>query len=216
MSIRIPNLCDSARLAKLAQAGEPCVVLKAVAIGSTGEHEMLDKEGRVYRLKWSSQHGGHIIRIPISLWIQNKHKLAHDIMDQPLHLPLIALFEGEFQSQGGAEAARLAHTQEDAGSSPAPATISLEDRKELVAKTQELAANVIEAATATEKPTEEPGEAPIITAIKALLASGNKRVGDLATELPADEEMVREAIASENSGLYIGAAGWVKIGAQEG
>ncbi len=79
----IPSLVETATLAKFyLPGGEPSVVIKLMGVGNTAPFYLADKVSRTYVLRWDSREGGHIIRIPHSLWQAEDAKLAHDLMDQ--------------------------------------------------------------------------------------------------------------------------------------
>lgn len=78
----LPARVDSSMLAKYLQAGEPVIVAKLVGVGNTAAYDFRDRGNRVYVFRWESQQGGHILRVPLSLWNADKGRIAHDIMDQ--------------------------------------------------------------------------------------------------------------------------------------
>jgi len=78
----LPARVDSAMLAKYRQDGEPVIILKLIGVGNTALFDFRDKGTRSYVFRFDSTFGGHIIRIPLSLWQANKGQMAHDIMDQ--------------------------------------------------------------------------------------------------------------------------------------
>lgn len=218
--IRIPQTCNSERLQKLGQPGEPCIILKVQNVGSTGEHEILDKEGRSYRLRWSTPHGGHVIRVPFSLWSQNKHRLAHDIMEaQPPQFPLVVLIEDSQQQV--APGASVAHSDATASSTLAPATIQqMADEQ----ATREKAEQVLETLTSEQPPAEETvntettgpqplmyGEMPLHQAAADLVAAKAVRIKDLAQLLEVSEDDIKTALADPESKAELASAGWVRL-----
>lgn len=78
----LPGRVDSAMLAKYLQAGEPVVVLKLVGVGNSAPYDFRDKGTRSYIFRFDANAEGHLLRIPLHLWQENRARLAHDIMDQ--------------------------------------------------------------------------------------------------------------------------------------
>lgn len=79
----LPARVDSTILARYLTAGEPVVLVKLVAVGNTAPYDFRDAKGsRAYVFRWDLKAGGHVLRVPLSLWQANKAQMAHDIMDQ--------------------------------------------------------------------------------------------------------------------------------------
>lgn len=84
----LPNRVDSNILSRFRQGDEPMVIVKLIGVGNTSPYDFRDKGGRSYIFKWESTLSGHIVRIPLSVWMadgsqnSNKAKIAHDVMDQ--------------------------------------------------------------------------------------------------------------------------------------
>lgn len=79
----LPARVDSTILARCLTAGEPVVLVKLVAVGNTAPYDFRDAKGsRAYVFRWDLKAGGHVLRVPLSLWQANKAQMAHDIMDQ--------------------------------------------------------------------------------------------------------------------------------------
>lgn len=207
--VNLPHRVDSAILAKYHQAGEPTVVVKICGVGSVTPYEYRGRESRAFIFRWDLKIGGHVLRVPARLWMQNNHKLAHDILDHRfLPQPIVVLFElpaaqpAEPVSQSvitldqtdttqGASEAVGAHNAIEVGSTPTPETISTE----------------VEAA--------HPGslhrwrEFPLYEAIAELVKDGPVRIGDVAEKFEASKEHVREAIEFAPNLMIAG--GWVKL-----
>lgn len=91
--VTIPALSDSATLAKFQTSGDPVVIVKMTAVGNNQPytHRAGDKS---FIFRWASELQGHILRVPLALWMQNKAKLAHELLDQrQSSRSLVVLFE---------------------------------------------------------------------------------------------------------------------------
>lgn len=197
MSARLPARVSSDILARLAQPGEPSILIKACNVGDVSPYELSDENGRSFIFRWNTRLGGHELFIPVSIWMQDNAKLAHDIMDRRNPpVPLVALFPQLPPMQDGQTVSRQPHTLEITGSTPVPAP------------TQPEAPIIVENETPE---TQGAGEGPFLhEAIAAAVKDKAKRVADLAEELGASEDEIREAIGSEVSTVHIAGAGWVK------
>jgi hypothetical protein len=90
----IPRRVDSAMLAKLGIPGEGTVLVKMAGIGSLGPYEFRGHDSRAFILRWEAKLGGHVLRVPLSLWMQNGHRMAHDVLDhRRLEAPIVVMFE---------------------------------------------------------------------------------------------------------------------------
>jgi hypothetical protein len=78
----LPARVDSAVLAKYRHPGEPLILVKLVGVGNSAPYDFHDKGTRSFIFRYESQQEGHILRVPLHLWQENKARLAHDIMDQ--------------------------------------------------------------------------------------------------------------------------------------
>ncbi len=78
-SIMLPQNIDSSMLTKHFQPGETAVVVKLTSVGATGPFAFRDKASRCWTFRWETPLGGHIMRVPLSIWQQDNHKSAHDI-----------------------------------------------------------------------------------------------------------------------------------------
>ncbi|WP_395740621.1 hypothetical protein [Prosthecobacter sp.] len=78
----LPNRVDSSTLAKFIEGGEPLVLVKLIGVGNTAPYDFRDKGTRSYIFRFDPALEGHVLRIPLHLWQENRARLAHDIMDQ--------------------------------------------------------------------------------------------------------------------------------------
>ena len=235
MPVKLPNRLNSEVLKRLAVPGEPFLLILATNVGDVSPYELTDENGRSYIFRWDVKEGCHVLRVPVSVWTQNRRALAMALFDTRSRNGPNLVPVPEFQSQGGAEAARLVHTQEVAGSSPAPATtmrpveaasvLTPYDVEAIAKATSDAAVPTVEsegaeearfAAAELELPAEsddetelEPEEEFLHVAIAREVASKPMRVADLVEKLGASKEDVVAAIAYEGSGL-VNASGWVK------
>lgn len=92
LSTHLPSRVNSALFAKHLIPGEPVVVVKIEGLGFTGDYDH-QLEGRAFVFRHDVKAGGHTLRIPAHLWMQNKAKLAHELMARRTRLPMIALIE---------------------------------------------------------------------------------------------------------------------------
>lgn len=199
----LPFRLDSSVLAKHRQGDEPMVVVKACGIGAIAPFELRDTGTRVLVMRWDSALGGHTLRVPLSVWMANKAKFAHELMDQRrLPHPLVVLID---------TGVPVAPALDDDGK---PVVLSRRPRRPRPPNGGDWPDAGLAGppgVTVDGPPEQGPsGEAPLITEIKRLIADGNKRAGDLAELLPADEDVVRDAINSKGSGLHV-VGGWVKL-----
>lgn len=91
--VTIPALSDSTTLAKFQTPGDPVVIVKMTSVGNNQPytHRAGDKS---FIFRWATEQQGHILRVPLALWMQNKAKLAHELLDQrQSSRSLIVLFE---------------------------------------------------------------------------------------------------------------------------
>ncbi|HEY1050565.1 MAG TPA: hypothetical protein VGE39_12440 [Prosthecobacter sp.] len=80
----LPQRVNTAILAPHFQPEDPAVVVKLIGVGSTAPFEMRGggTAGRSYIMEWNSRLDGHVVRIPLSLWMANEARMAHELMDQ--------------------------------------------------------------------------------------------------------------------------------------
>lgn len=79
----LPLRLNTAILAPFFLPGEPAVVVKMVGVGNTAPFEMRGggTTGRSFILEWNSRLDGHVVRIPLSLWMAQDARMAHELMD---------------------------------------------------------------------------------------------------------------------------------------
>lgn len=115
----LPLRVNTAILAAHFLPGEPTVVVKLVGVGNTAPFEMRGggTTGRSFILEWNSRLDGHVVRIPLSLWMANEARMAHELMDHrrmahamvvtfemPAQTPAVVI-PGEKDARGGGCAA---------------------------------------------------------------------------------------------------------------
>lgn len=229
MPVKLPNRLNSEVLKRLAQPGEPFMLILATNVGDVSPYELCDENGRSYVFRWDVKEGCHVLRVPVSVWTQNRRALALALFDTrsrngPNLVPI-----PEFQSQDGAEAARLTHNQKAEGSSPSPATTMKPVEAASVLTPYDVAAIAKATSDApplppveveVEGPTGEaavdaedtlaPEEEFLHVAIARVVAAKPARVADLVEKLGASKDDVVAAIAYEGSGL-VNTSGWVKL-----
>lgn len=233
MPVKLPNRLNSEVLKRLAVPGEPFLLILATNVGDVSPYELTDENGRSYIFRWDVREGCHVLRVPVSVWTQNRRAMALALFDTrhrngPNLVPV-----PEFQSQEP-KAGDEPHKLVQAGSTPAPATtmrpveaasvLTPYDVEAIAKATSEAKAETLEdavsedkpvvAGPASEEPTEEteelePEEEFLHVAIAREVASKPMRVADLVEKLGASKEDVVAAIAYEGSGL-VNASGWVK------
>lgn len=99
MSIRTntpPLRVNTAILAPYFQPGEPAVIVKLVGVGSTAPFEMRGggTAGRSFIMEWNTRLDGHVVRIPLSLWMANDARMAHELMDhRRMSHAMVVMFE---------------------------------------------------------------------------------------------------------------------------
>lgn len=198
LSTHLPSRVNSALFAKHLIPGEPVVVLVIEGLGFTGDYDH-QTEGRAFVFRHDVKAGGHTLRIPMNLWMQNKAKLARDLMGRRTRLPIITLVE----LSAVAPAVPQTHALENEGSTPSPET------------------TVPPPPDAT--PESEPtwpimyGEMPLHEAVSGILKeAGNAiRIKAVAHQLSVSEDDIRTALADPASTVEIANAGWVRLKPQE-
>lgn len=213
MNVRLPNLLNSSILAKYTEPGEPVYVIKASLVGDVSPYEHQDDHGRLYIFRWDVKEGGHILRVPKSVWEANKSAMAHSLQEQKGSRVPIVFVRSEIQSLGGEEVTRLAHTQKITGSIPVPATkVTDADIEAMVAARDP--GSLAPSSIVVDDDVVESGELGgqfLHEGIAALVQEKAYRVPELAEATGATEAEVRAAIAFESSGLHVAAGGWVKL-----
>ena len=215
LSTNLPSRVNSALFAKHLIPGEPVVVVKIEGLGFTGDYDH-QLEGRAFVFRHDVKAGGHTLRIPAHLWMQNKAKLAHELMARRTRLPMIALIEYSPaapldatpptsipQTQGGEAATHQTHALENEGSTPSPETI----------------APPLPEATPTTEPSGPImyGEMPLHEAVSAVVKQADfaMRIKAIAHQLSVPEDEIRTALADPASTVEIANAGWVRLKPQE-
>lgn len=228
MPVKLPNRCNSETFKRLAQPGETAFMLiLATNVGDVSPYELCDENGRSYVFRWDVKEGCHVLRVPVSVWTQNRRALALALFDTRSRNGPNLVPVPEFQ-QGSSAVEHLTHNQGVGGSIPSPATImkpveaasvltpyDVEAIKEATSparvETPEDAVSEDKPVVASEVEEELASEEEFLhTAIAREVAAKPLRVADLAEITGASEDDVRAAIAFEGSGL-VNASGWVKL-----
>lgn len=213
----LPGRVDSAMLAKFLQAGEPVVVLKLVGVGNSAPYDFRDKGTRSYIFRFDSNAEGHLLRVPLHLWQENKARLAHDIMDQRhmTHALIVTL------ETPPASAATPIPQNTISAEPKMGATDTSTDTRNVVGPGAEPTvaptfAKASEGRTASvETVTVEAKEPPLVGG-RALheaaydLVDPPKRLKALAALLGVAEAPLRAAIGHSGSRIELATAGWVR------
>lgn len=229
MPVKLPNRLNSEVLKRLAVPGEPFMLILATNVGDVSPYELCDENGRSYVFRWDVKEGCHVLRVPVSVWTQNRRALALALFDTRSRNGPNLVPVPEFQTQQGSSVAeRGTHNSEVEGAIPSPATIMKPveaasvltpyDVEAIKQATGEAKAETPEDAVSDDKPVvasetiEDLGadEEFLHVAIAKVVAERPSRVAELAQLLDTTEEDVRVAIAYEGSGL-VNASGWVKL-----
>ena len=209
-------------LLRHAKPGEPIVAIKAVGVGSTGPFEFRDRESRYYVMRWEHSSEGHVIKMPLSLYMEAKHRLAHDILDQRrLAFPMVVLFElpepvaepapekeaetvtatspeVETTEEMG-EGAESAETVGGGDAEPAPEPASVETVETVTIDPETLMF----------------GDIRLHAAVSDLVREGPQRLNAVAAQLAVEPEEVKFAMSAPSSESELGHAGWVRIKSTE-
>jgi hypothetical protein len=208
----LPARVDSSILARYLTAEEPVVLVKLVSVGNTSPYDFRDAKGsRSYVFRWDLKAGGHVLRVPLSLWQANKAQMAHDIMDQR-RLPnaIVVTVEMPVKAPETTSPTKKGATE----------TTNEGDAQNVVGLSQASQPTV---APASESPANDPlpqEEAPGVNTASltddklAELAFDNveqpKRIKALAAILGVEEEALRAVIESTGSKVELAKAGWVR------
>ena len=177
----LPARVDSAVLAKYRHPGEPLIIVKLVGVGNSAPYDFHDKGTRSFIFRYESQQEGHILRVPLHLWQENKARLAHDIMDQRRlpHALIVTLEQPALTST----AILPADTEMGATDTRADARIVVgPGAVPTVAPTSGEGRAACPQAAAAETP-EHPDTPPTLTALREV-DSGNRPGTAAATTLP--------------------------------
>lgn len=231
--ITIPALSDSTVLAKWQTPGEPVVIVKMTVVGNNQPYtHRADDKSFIFR--WSTDQQGHVLRVPLSLWMQNKAKLAHQLMDQrrATHA-LIVLFEmpavaavftepAESFTSPEMGAADTTPAQNVVGLSEEPTAAPAEDWSKVPSDdpsrdgtpVDDEGKDANEDATATAEITQDAEdqipEASLEQRIYEAVYEKPKRLNELAASLGVMGDSLRNSIARPESRVELAAAGWVR------
>lgn len=206
----LPGRVDSAVLAKHRRAGEPMVIVKLVGVGNTAPYDFRDKGTRSYIFRFDSQMEGHLIRIPLHLWQEDRARMAHDIMDQRHMAHAMIVMLEQPPAPAAAAPAIPQSTIPEKG-----ATDTSTDARNVVGQGAEptVAPASGPAAAAAATP---PAEAPRLPDGRSVheaahaLAEPPKRLKALAALLGVPEAQLRTAISHPDSQVVLASAGWVR------
>ncbi|MDB6006869.1 MAG: hypothetical protein JWR15_3856 [Prosthecobacter sp.] len=211
----LPNRVDSAMLAKFLREGEPVIVLKLTGVGNSAPYDFRDKGTRSYIFRFDSAQEGHLLRIPLHLWQENKARLAHDIMDQRhmAHAMIVTLEMPRVPADPQIPLTTIYPEQMGA-------TDTSTDTRNVVGPGAEPTVAPTFAKASERRPTsgsaggaeEEPpliGGRPLHEAAYDL-AEQPKRLKALAALLGVTEAPLREAIGDSSSRIELATAGWVR------
>ena len=90
----LPAEVDSKTLLARGTPTEPVVCLRILNVGNTTPFRLHGRTNRTYRFNWDRHLNCHALRIPHSLWSENKDAMAKDIFTL-LHnvRPIVPTFE---------------------------------------------------------------------------------------------------------------------------
>ena len=196
-------------------------------VGNSAPYDFHDKGTRSFIFRHESQHEGHILRVPLHLWQENKARLAHDLMDQrrlphaiivtleeppPSPIPLSPL---SAETQMGATDTRT-ETRNVVGPGSAP-TVAPTRAGEATAACSQAAATPTAAPTPlTVAVATLQAAAPPLIAGRPLheaaydLVEAPRRLKALAALLGVSEPALRAAIAHPASQIELAPAGSVR------
>ncbi len=204
-------------LAKFLHESEPVIVLKLVGVGNSAPYDFRDKGTRSYIFRFDSAQEGHLLRVPLHLWQENKARLAHDIMDQR-HLAHAMIVTLEMPpSYAASKIPQTTTLAEQMG-----ATDTSTDTRNVVGPGAEPtvapasgSAGGAEQKTSVAAVTVQAEEPPLVGG-RALheaaydLVDPPKRLKALAALLGVAEAPLRAAIGDSGSRVELATAGWVR------
>lgn len=229
-SIMLPQNVDSSMLLKHFQPGDTAVVVKLTGVGATGPFAFRDKASRCWTFRWETPLGGHIMRVPLSIWQQDNHRIAHDIalasisnnmrvvvlfMDGPIPAagpPVLAQLVQDVSSQTKAEDFTVTTSTPSEQvivttvAAPNPLPVETGASAPLEAAPALVGPGVVD--TATDAPTSEPDSNSITDAIYKAVENP-VRIKALCQKLGLDEAKAREVIAASPTKLSLSKQGWV-------
>ncbi len=223
--ITLPPLSDSSSLAKYHKPGEPTVVVKMTGVGNNQPYSYRAGD-KTFMFRWVSAYQGHVLRVPLNLWQQNKAKLAHEIMDQrKQNHALVVLLEVSASAE-----IKLCEVTEPVGLRPGSLTFSTPEMGAADTTPAQNVAGLSEEPTAAPAVEDEEGDATEAADLAAEMTQDvddipepslgqriydavyerPKRLNELAASLGVMGDSLRNAIARHESRVEIAAAGWVR------
>lgn len=235
-AVSLPPRVDSAMLLKHRQGNEPIVVVKLIGVGTTANYDFRDKGTRSYVFRNEPQMEGHILRIPLSLWMagegRNKAKLAHEIMDQRRMMhSMVILFETppaaiskQQEVEQPAEKAAPANTSPEMVATDTPETRNVvgpgveatvataEDTFTSQGESDSSDLHTVASGGSTPPPASisETPDSPLHERALSLVTDNPKRLKALAALLGVEEADLRAAIDHPYSKIELANAGWVR------
>lgn len=202
---KLPRRVNQEILNRLGKDGEPVVILKVCHVGDISPFDLLDENGTSFIFKWDQKHGAHVLRIPLSIWMDNNAALAHCLLDhRNPPFPLVPLFE--VPAPVPAPAPFEFEATEDPPEQPPVDNAHVAPGCE---KFDELAK------IPTDEKTPPPDGAvvtpPLYEQISELAALGAIRLKDAAAKFEVGEATIKEALAHPDSLAQLGHAGWIKL-----
>lgn len=201
--VTIPNLSDSAKLANWSKPGEPTVILKMTSIGNNQPFTYRAGD-KTFMFRWSSPDAGHVLRVPLNLWMQDKAKLAHEMLAQKrIGHSIVVLFEMPKQPD-------LRISPPEMGA----ADTSDNDQNVVGLVEAPTAAPAVETpipgVITSSESIPDAKAAPAIYDIAYDLTEAPKRIKELAALIGVPESGLREAIALPESRVEVTGPGWVR------
>lgn len=197
--IKIPSRISTGVLAKLGLGHEPTVIATIPGVGAGLTYELSDREGKTYIFTWERPLAVHALRIPLRVWMQNKAKMANDLMGARTQNPVVPLFvvseilaeeakaEGQKDSDGGTDDEGDSGDDESSGATE-------DDSSHAPTRTGPVMI----------------GENTLFSVIAELVAPGAVRIKAVAHQLQVDEESIKAAAQDEGSTIEIAQGGWVR------
>lgn len=97
----LPKRVDSALLGKFGSPGEDVVLVKMAGIGNLAPFEFRGHEARAFVFRYEPKLLAHVLRVPMSLWMRDDHKLAHDLLNhRRLDWPMVVMVEAGAGNSG--------------------------------------------------------------------------------------------------------------------
>ncbi len=192
------------------------MIVKIDGMGFTGDYDH-QVENRSFVFRFDVRLGGHILRVPYHLWMQDKARLAHDLMGRKFRWPMIVLIEFTPLEAASAPAANTSPVIDE--QQPATGDAGDEGNTE---NSQPNGGERASSETTGNAPDDQPtenvqkaplmyGEMPLHQAVSDLVKDGALRIKAVAHQLDKPEDDVRAAIEDPASLAEIAQGGWVRL-----